>query len=132
MRIDLGVIQMELGGRPDMPPRRTMPKSLLDALEATSRPPRRRKPRNGVEFEDPFALDSRTCMFCAFMREGTLSIIIATSLAFHLRRFTTWSSSDTDPDHRLFAFVVRHAARRQRDKRQFELVPPYVLMMNAR
>ena len=50
--------------------------------------------------------------------------------AFHLQRYDL-VARDTERNLRLFAFVVRHAAR-QRDKLQFDQYRPYVTMMHTR
>jgi UvrB/uvrC motif len=118
MRIDLGLIQMELDGRPDG--RRIGDhESLLDSLEADCR-----AASSGGE---PFKLESETC--AALMREG-LQYYHRYLAAFHLQRYDL-VVRDTERNLRLFAFVVRHAAR-QRDKLQFDQYRPYVTMMHTR
>lgn len=118
MRIDLGLIQMELEGRPDG---RLVgeSESLLDALEAQA--------CTAEALGEEFALDSGTC--AALMREG-VQYYHRYLAAFHLQRYDL-VVRDTDRNLRLFAFVVQHA-NRQRDKLQFDRYRPYVTMMNTR
>ncbi len=117
MRVDLGVIQMEIDGRPDgLRPFGT--ESLLDDFEAKAR-----RNRGGDEFQ----LDSNAC--AALMREG-VQYYHRYLAAFHLQRFDL-VARDTARNLRLFAFVVRHAADR-RDQVQFDQYRPYVTMMRSR
>ncbi len=117
MRVDLGVIQMELDGRPDgrLPHGRD---SLLDHYEARAR-----------EAESPgdYRIDSDEC--AALMREG-VQYYHRYLAAFHLQRYDL-VARDTARNLRLFAFAVKHAADR-RDKIQFDQYRPYVTMMRAR
>jgi hypothetical protein len=114
MRIDLGLMQMELDGRPDGQ-RPAGFDSLLDAYEARS--------GSGEEF----SLDSGACE--ALMHEG-IQYYHRYLAAFHLQRYDL-VVRDTERNLRLFAFVVRHAVR-QRDKREFDRYRPYVTMMHTR
>ena len=114
MRVDLGVIQMELEGRPDgVRPHGV--DSLLDFFEGTAA---------GAE---GFELDSDAC--AALMREG-LQYYHRYLASFHLERYDL-VARDTSRNLRLFAFAVKHASDR-RDKIQFDQYRPYVLMMRAR
>ena len=118
MRIDLGLIQMELSGRPDG----TRPgghESLLDECEARVRAASKRG--------EDFVLDAAAC--AGLMREG-VQYYHRYIAAFHLQRYDL-VIRDTARNLRLFAFVVGHAAR-QRDRLQFDQYRPYVAMMNAR
>ena len=118
MRIDMGVIQMELSGRPDG----TRPdgfESLLDALETRS--------RTSESAAEPFSLDGKSCQL--LMREGFQYYQRYLS-AFHLQRYDL-VVRDTERNLRLFAFVVASAIR-QRDKLQFDRYRPYVTMMRSR
>src|SRR4029079_2911521 len=63
------------------------------------------------------------------MREG-LQYYHRYLSAFHLQRYEL-VTRDTDRNLRLFAFVLKHAAR-QRDKIEFDQYRPYVTMMGAR
>jgi hypothetical protein len=118
MRLDLGLIQMELAGRPDGS-RPEGHESLLDALEHRASEV---SARGGV-----FALDAADC--AALMREG-LQYYHRYLAAFHLQRFDL-VARDTERNLRLFAFVVKHAGR-PRDRLQFDQYRPYVTMMRSR
>lgn len=118
MRIDLGLIQMELDGRPDgMAP--SGHESILDMLESRANSSRGR--------QSDFVLDAKDCN--SLMREG-IQYYHRYLAAFHLQRYDL-VARDTSRNLRLFAFVVRHA-QRQRDKIQFDQYRPYVTMMRAR
>src|SRR4051812_19421016 len=114
MRVDLGLLQMEMSGRPDGQ-RPAGFDSLLEAYEA----------RAGSEAD--FALDSGAC--AALMREG-VQYYHRYLAAFHVQRYDL-VARDTERNLRLFAFVVRTASR-QRDKLEFDQYRPYVAMMHAR
>jgi len=114
LRIDLGLMQMELEGRPDGQ-RPAGFDSLLDAYEARARS------------DEEFSLDSSAC--AALMREG-MQYYHRYLAAFHVQRYDL-VVLDTERNLKLFAFVVGHAAR-QRDKLQFDQYRPYVLMMKTR
>lgn len=118
MRIDLGLLQMEVSCRPDGQ-RPEGADSLLDALEAQAR-------KLASEGGD-FALDGAMCT--ALMREGVQYYHRYIAL-FHLERYDL-VARDTARNLRLFAFVARHASR-PRDRIQFDQYRPYVTMMNAR
>lgn len=118
MRIDLGVIQIELAGRPDGE-RPEGHESLLEYYET--------KAQEAVETGATFALTPEDCM--RLMREG-LQYYHRYLSAFHLERYEI-VAQDTVRNLRLFAFVGRHAAR-QRDKIEFDKYRPYVQMMNTR
>jgi hypothetical protein len=118
LRVDLGLIQMELSGRPDG----TRPEgfeSLLESYEARA--------RAAEAAGEEFSLDAAAC--AALMREG-VQYYHRYLASFHLQRYDL-VARDTERNLRLFAFVVRHAAR-QRDKLQFDQYRPYVSMMLAR
>ena len=117
-RVDLGVLQMELAGRPDGQKPHGF-ESLLDFYEA------REKSAQAAGKE--FALDHRDC--ANLMREG-LQYYHRYLSAFHLQKYDL-VSRDTERNLRLFAFVVQHAPR-QRDKIEFDRYRPYVLVMRAR
>jgi hypothetical protein len=118
MRVDLGLFQLELAGRPDgLSPAGF--ESLLELYEARARAAE-------AEGED-FSLDSGVC--AALMREGVMYYHRYLA-AFHLQRYDL-VARDTERNLRLFAFVVQHAAR-PRDKVQFDQYRPYVTMMRAR
>lgn len=115
MRVDLGLMQMAMNGRPDGA-RPEGFESLLDASEA-----------HAAQVGDDFTLDSRACL--GLMREG-VQYYHRYLAAFHLQRWDL-VVRDTERNLRLFAFVVRHATR-QRDKLQFDQYRPYVTMMRSR
>jgi hypothetical protein len=116
MRVDLGLIQMELAGRPDG----VRPfgfESLLDYHKAKA----------AKNKGDSYSLDGDAC--AGLMREG-VQYYHRYLAAFHLQRYDL-VASDTERNHELFAFV-RDKAARQRDRVQFDQYRPYVTMMHAR
>jgi hypothetical protein len=118
MRFDLGLIQMELDGRPDgKRPGGFI--SLFDLHEA--------KAREALASGAPFSLSAEDCAM--LMREG-LQYYHRYLSAFHLERFEL-VERDTERNLRLFAFVGRYASR-QKDKREFDQYRPYVQMMYTR
>jgi hypothetical protein len=118
MRIDLGLIQMELDGRPDGQRPEGFP-SLLDSYES--------KAKEALAQGTTFSLSSDDCSL--LMREG-MQYYHRYLSAFHLERYDL-VERDTDRNLRLFSFVSRHAAR-QRDKIEFDQYRPYVQMMRTR
>ncbi len=118
VRIDLGLLQLELDGRPDgQCPENA--ESLLDHLEARAR-------QLAASGED-LNLSPDDCS--ELMREGIQYYHRYLAL-FHLQRYDL-VARDTARNLRLFAFVVRHASR-PRDRMQFDQYRPYVTMMHAR
>jgi hypothetical protein len=114
-RVELGLLQMELDGRPDG--RRPHEcESLLDYHEERAR-------RAGGRYE----LEHADCV--ELLREGVQYYHRYVAL-FHLQRYDL-VARDTARNLRLFAFVVRHAVD-ERDKLQFDQFRPYVTMMHAR
>jgi UvrB/uvrC motif len=118
IRVDLGLMQLELSGRPDGS-RPEGAESLLDALEA--------KALAAESDGGEFSIDSRLCKL--LMREG-LQYYHRYLALFHLQRYDL-VARDTGRNLRLFAFVVKYATR-QRDKVAFEQYRPYVTMMRSR
>ncbi len=118
MRIDLGLIQMEIQGRPDGQRPQGF-ESILDQQES--------KAAEAEAANRHFSLSSDECGL--LMREG-LQYYHRYLSAFHLGRFEL-VARDTERNLRLFAFVARHAASR-RDKIEFEQYRPYVEMMHTR
>ncbi len=118
MRIDLGLIQMEIEGRPDGE-RPEGFESLLDWHESRA--------NEAVSAGASFVLNPDDC--AQLMHEGVQYYHRYRS-AFFLKRFDL-VTRDTARNLRLFAFVARHAARRD-DKMEFERYRPYVEMMHAR
>lgn len=118
LRIDLGLLQMEMSGRPDGK-RPEGYESVLDMLEERAA---------GAEKEGKeFTLDSAACS--ALMHEG-VQYYHRYRTAFHLQRYDL-VARDTARNLRLFAFVVKYATR-QRDKLQFDQFRPFVTMMHTR
>ncbi len=120
MRIDLGLLQMELEGRPDG----TKPHGFDTLLEYHIA---RAKIARPTDSEEPYTLDAKACT--GLMNEG-VQFYHRYLASFHLQRYDL-VARDTSRNLRLFAFVVEHAAR-QRDKVQFDQYRPYVTMMHSR
>lgn len=118
VRIDLGLLQLELDGRPDGQ-RPHGAESLLDHHEARAR----QLAASGEDLD----LSPEDCG--ELMREGIQYYHRYLAL-FHLQRYDL-VARDTARSLRLFAFVVRHASR-PRDRLQFDQYRPYVAMMHAR
>jgi hypothetical protein len=118
MRIDLGLMQMEIDGRPDGQ-RPEGCESMLDYYEAAQ--------QAAASAGTDFSLGPDECAI--LMREGTQYYHRYLS-AFHLERYDL-VARDTARNLRLFAFVVKHAVR-QRDRIEFDRYRPYVEMMHYR
>ncbi|MGL4514991.1 MAG: UvrB/UvrC motif-containing protein [Lacipirellulaceae bacterium] len=121
LRLDLGLMQMELDGRPDGR-RIEGHESWLD-LHAS-----RQREREGANPDSaPYLLAPEDC--AELMREG---------VQYYHRYICFWAlqryelcARDTKRNLRLFHFVREHA-RLERDKLQFDQWRPYVTMMHAR
>ena len=116
MRIDLGLFQMEMAGRPDG----IRPfgfESLLDYHKAKA----------AREKGGGYSLDGEAC--AGLMREG-MQYYHRYLASFHLQRFDM-VARDTTRNLELFAFVREHATR-DRDRRHFDRYRPYVTVMRAR
>jgi hypothetical protein len=118
VRIDLGILQMELDGRPDGE-RPNGFESLLEYFESEVR----RLEAEGASL----ALDSTA--IAGLLREG-LQYYHRYVALFHLERFEP-VARDTERNLRLFAFVKQHAVR-MADRLAFDQYRPYVTMMLAR
>ena len=118
MRIDLGLMQMELAGRPDGE-RPEGFESMLEYYES--------RQKAAVGAGDEFTLGPEEC--AVLMREGVQYYHRYVAL-FHLERYDL-VARDTARNLRLFAFVVKHAVR-QRDRIEFDRYRPYVAMMHHR
>ncbi len=117
-RLDLGLLQMELEGRPDgLQPFDTT--SYLDHYEAEAESAR----LQGQSYE----LQQEACAH--LMREGIQYYHRYVAL-FHLGRYDL-VARDTDRNLRLFQFVRTHA-QETRDQLAFDQYRPYVTMMRAR
>jgi hypothetical protein len=118
MRIPLGLIQMELSGRPDGE-RVDGYESFLESCEAQA--------LVAEELSEEYQLDSQAC--ADLMREG-VQYYHRYLASFHLQRYDL-VARDTERNLRLFAFVVQHAPRKH-DRLQFDRYRPYVTMMHSR
>jgi hypothetical protein len=121
LRIDMGLLQMEIDGRPDGTRPEGAPswfdyylqkQQLHDAAHADS---------------GPFELSDEDCF--RLWREGVQYYHRYLSL-WHLKMYGL-CARDTERNLRLFAFVRDHA-RDQRHRWQFDQWRPYVLMMHTR
>jgi hypothetical protein len=121
LRVDLGLLQMEIDGRPDGALIHRAA-SWLDYYEV------QQQEHDGAHPDGPpFVLDSAAC--AEMLREGVQYYHRYLSF-WHLRRFEL-CARDTARNLRLFAFV-RKFARHDRDKLQFDQWRPYVTMMHTR
>jgi hypothetical protein len=118
MRVDLGLLQMEMDGRPDGS-RPHGADSLLDHLDA--------KAQLKVKQTEEFHLSDGDCE--ELLREGVQYYYRYLSF-FHLGRYDL-AARDTERNLRLFAFVRQYATTDQA-KWRFDQYRPYVLMMNTR
>ena len=121
MRLELGVLQMELNGRPDGQQIEGA-ESWLDFYE-------QRQQKHDAEHPDgpTLRLEAEDCE--RLLREGIQYYHRYISL-WHLKRYEL-CARDTRRNLRLFAFVREHA-KRDRDKLQFDQWRPYVTMMHTR
>jgi hypothetical protein len=118
MRIDLGIVQMELSGRPDG----TRPEGHESLLEIYQE-----RAERVAAAGEKFVLDPDDC--ARLMREG-IQYYHRYLSAFHLERYEL-VARDTERNLRLFRFVSQFAAR-DRDKIEFDQYRPYVQMMHTR
>jgi hypothetical protein len=118
MRMDLGLLQMEIDGRPDGE-RPEGYDSLLELYEVRA--------REAVTRGERFTLKADDCS--SLMREG-LQYYHRYVSAFQIERYDL-VARDTARNLRLFSFVAKHAAR-QRDRMEFEQYRPYVELMHTR
>lgn len=121
LRLDLGVLQMEIDGRPDGKEIEGF-ESWLEFHESLQSEQEEANP-DGV----PYLLRSEDCD--ELMREG---------VQYYHRYISFWSmkryelcARDTERNLRLFRFVRNHAEY-DRDKLQFDQWRPYVTMMHTR
>lgn len=120
MRIDLGILQMEVDGRPDG----TRPEDQESWLEYYEQQERDHSAANP---DTAFVLSEADC--ARLWREGVQYYHRYLSL-WHLERFDL-CARDTARNLRLFAFVRQHVTQ-DRYKLQFDQWRPYVTMMHAR
>lgn len=121
MRVELGVLQMEINGRPDGDRPESF-ESWLDYYEEKSRIHDAANPHG-----DPYKLQEADCV--RLWREGVQYYHRYLSF-WHLAMFEL-CSRDTARNLRLFAFVRKHADS-DRHKLQFDQWRPYVTMMHTR
>jgi hypothetical protein len=121
LRLDLGVLQMEMNGRPDGRPPEGH-ESCLDFHVDRIRTHAEAHPDDA-----PLLLSDEECAL--LLREGVQYYHRYVSL-WHLKRYEL-CARDTARNLRLFAFV-RENAHHDRDKLQFDQWRPYVTMMHTR
>jgi len=121
LRIDMGLLQMEIDGQPDGTRPEGFPSWLDFYLE--------RQQLHDAEHPDsePFELSEEDCF--RLWREGIQYYHRYLGL-WHLKMYDR-CARDTERNLRLFAFVRAHA-QDERGKWQFDQWRPYVLMMHAR
>ena len=121
LRLDLGLLQMEIDGRPDG--------RRIHECESWLEYHERRQREHDAANPDalPYLLEPEDCS--ELQREGVQYYHRYISL-WHLERYEL-CARDTLRNLRLFAFVRDHA-RNDRDKLQFDQWRPYVTMMHAR
>jgi hypothetical protein len=121
LRLDLGLLQMEMDGRPDG----QRPEGCESWLEYYSR----RQSEQEAAHPDaaPHLLETEDCE--RLLREGIQYYHRYLSF-WHLKRYEL-CARDTNRNLRLFKFV-REYARHDRDKKQFDQWRPYVTMMHTR
>ena len=121
LRVDLGILQMELNGRPDG----LRPEGFESWLEYYEN---QQRVHDELHLDSvPFLLDDDAC--AQLWREGMQYYHRYLSL-WHLELFDL-CARDTARNLRLFAFVRTHA-RDERHKLQFDQWRPYVTMMHVR
>lgn len=121
MRLDLGLLQMEIDGRPDgLRPEGC--DSWLDYYRAKQRLREASHPD-----EAPLVLNDEDCE--RLLREGIQYYHRYLSF-WHLQRYEL-CARDTSRNLKLFQFVREHA-RHERDRRRFDQWRPYVTMMHTR
>ncbi len=121
LRLDLGILQMEVNGRPDGKKVQDHG-SWLELYEA------KQKEHDGANPDGvPFQLETEECD--RLLREG---------VQYYHRYISFWTmqryelcARDTERNLRLFRFV-REYAKLDRDKFQFDQWRPYVIMMHVR
>lgn len=121
MRVDMGLLQMEISGRPDGQ-RPHGCESLLDWFESQRRAYETAHPDSA-----PFLLDEGAC--AQLWREGVQ--YYHRYLAFWVLKLYDLCARDTARSLRLFGFVREHAPA-DHIKMHFDQWRPYVIMMQAR
>lgn len=120
LRLDLGLLQMEMDGRPDgkRPEGRESWLEYYRDVQASY---------HAAHPDAPFQLDSIACE--RLLREGVQYYHRYLSF-WHLQRYEL-CARDTNRNLRLFEFV-RKFAQTEQDKRRFDQWRPYVTMMHTR
>jgi hypothetical protein len=121
MRLDLGLMQMAVDGRPDG----YRPEGCDSWLEYYIQ--RQQKQESANPDARPPMLESADCE--KLLREGIQYYHRYLSF-WHLKRYEL-CARDTNRNLKLFKFVRDHA-RHERDRRQFDQWRPYVTMMHTR
>lgn len=121
LRLDLGIMQMEVDGRPDG--------RRIHECESWLAYHQKRQREHDAANPDgaPYLLEPEDC--AELMREGVQYYHRYISF-WHLQYYEL-CARDTERNLRLFAFVREHA-RNDQDKLQFDQWRPYVAMMHAR
>jgi hypothetical protein len=121
LRLDLGLLQMEVDGRPDG----QRPEGCESWLDYYLQ---KQREHDAVNPDGPpYRLDATA--LAQLLREGVQYYHRYLSF-WHLARYEL-CARDTSRNLRLFAFI-RDCAESERDKLQFDQWRPYVLMMHAR
>lgn len=121
MRLDLGVLQMEMEGRPDG----YRPHGCESWLHYFQKRLKERGPSDGEA--SPFQLSPQDCQL--LLREGN-QYYYRYRCFWTLKRYEL-CARDTLRNLRLFAFIRQHAAQ-EADKLRFDQWRPYVIMMHTR
>lgn len=121
MRLDLGVLQMEMSGRPDG----KRPHGYESLLEYYEDRLRRYTTLNGDN--DGFEMDGDAC---AEVKQESMQYYYRYLSLFHLGCYHE-VIRDTERNLRAFDFLREHAGREE-DRLSLEQFRPYVLMMNTR
>lgn len=120
MRLDLGVLQMEMQGRPDG----KRPHGFESLLEYHN--DRKERSDNSIEFTD-WGLDAEEC---AEIKQEAMQYYYRYLSLFHLGDY--WNViRDTERNVKAFD-MIRDFAQEESDRMSLEQFRPYVLMMNAR
>ena len=123
MRLDLGVLQMEMAGRPDG----KHPHGYETLLDYYQEQQRRHRARFGDGETDNYALNEDDC---EELRREAMQFYYRYLSLFHLGDYYE-VIRDTNHNVQLFDFVRDYAAE-ESDRMSLEQFRPYVLMMNAR
>ena len=123
MRLDLGVLQMEMVGRPDG----KRPHGYETLLDYYQEQQRRHRARFGDAETEDYALNEDDC---EELRREAMQFYYRYLSLFHLGDYYE-VIRDTNHNVQLFDFVRDYAAE-EGDRMSLEQFRPYVLMMNAR